>query len=533
MRTLLFLLGWMITKTVLATDPYPRNEAIDVRHYLFRLELNDSTDRIAGEATITIRFKKPIQSFELDLTGTNNRGNGMKVEAVASGDRALTFQHQGNRLRIDLPFSVAAGEDRNFTVWYSGIPEDGLIISRNKFGDRTFFGDNWPDRARHWLPCIDHPYDKATLEFAIVAPAHYDVVATGKRAEESYIGKNQKLTRWKTSVILPTKVITIGVAHFAVSYEGLVSNVPLESWVYPQNRAEGFKDYGMAAGPLNFFINRIAPYPYEKLANVQSKTRWGGLENAGNIFYTENSVTGRGTIEGLLAHEIAHQWFGDSASEADWFHVWLSEGFATYFTHLYFEATYGRLRLMDELRTDRTQVIEYFPKNPTPIVNEKITDMNKVLSTNTYQKAGWVLHMLRRQVGDQKFWEGIRAYYQKYQLGNALTEDFRAVMEEVSGKDLKSFFQQWIYQPGHPQLEVTWRYESALKQVVVTVLQKQAGTFEFPLDLMIRTGSDRTEKLNVTAKKQEFRVSCEKKPVGIELDPEVWLLFEGTSRELK
>ncbi len=533
MRHIILCLLLVITKSVHGSDPYPRNESIDIRNYLFRLELNDTTDRIAGEATLTVRFKKSVTTFEIDLTGPDGQGRGMKVENITSGGRILNFVHAGNRIKIDLPSAIQAGEDRNFTIWYQGIPDDGLIIGKNKFGDRGFFGDNWPDRAHHWLPCIDHPYDKATVEFAIVAPAHYEVIATGKKVEESYLTKNQKLTRWKTSVILPTKVITIGVAHFAISYEGLVSNVPMESWVYAENRNEGFKDYAMAAGPLSFFTDRIAPYPYEKLANVQSKTRWGGLENAGNIFYTENSVTGKGTIEGLLAHEIAHQWFGDSASEADWQHVWLSEGFATYMTQLYFEATYGRQRLIQGMQSDRARVTAYYPQNPTPIVNEQLMDINKVLSTNTYQKASWVLHMLRHEMGDQKFWEGVKAYYQKYQLGNALTDDFRNVMESVSRTDLKPFFQQWIFKAGHPQIDATWKYDAGKKIVILSIMQKQPVPFEFPLELSLEGAGRSTEKVLINAKKQEFRFSSSQKPSGLVLDPDTWLLFEGSVRELK
>src|SRR5205814_1992010 len=126
---------------------------------------------------------------------------------------------------------------------------------------------------------------------------------------ESAIGKKQKLTRWKTSVILPTKVMVIGVARFAIQYGGEVEHVPLQTWVYPQNREDGFKDYSIAAGPLALFSKMIAPFPYEKLANVQSTTRYGGMENAGNIFYFENSVNGKSNLEVLVAHEIAHQWF--------------------------------------------------------------------------------------------------------------------------------------------------------------------------------------------------------------------------------
>jgi aminopeptidase N len=526
---LIFLL--IVGKTVQATDPYPRNESIDIRHYQFTVVLSDSTDRISGETTIDIRFRKGVNSFELDLASRQGE-KGMEVQSVTSQGQALSFRHQNDRLIISIP-QASANEDRQFTIRYAGIPMDGLIIGKNKFGDRTFFGDNWPNRAHHWLPVIDHPYDKATCEFRVTAPEQYSVIATGIKMEESAQANHQKFTHWKTAVALPTKVMVIGVARFAIANEGNVHGVPLESWVYPQNKDAGFYDYSFAAKPLDLFSKIIAPYPYEKLANVQSTTRFGGMENAGNIFYYEKSVSGKASIEGLLAHEIAHQWFGDSASEADWFHVWLSEGFATYLSSVYFENTVGPERLRQEMEQDRKQVLDYFLKNPRPIVDEQITDITKVLNTNTYQKASWVLHMLRQEVGDQKFWVGVRAYYEKFKLGNAVTDDFRQVMEEVSGQNLKSFFDQWLYGPGHPVVAVEWRWVSKEKKIRITVTQKQDKLFQFPLEFGVQgAGGQSVERAVITARKQEITLNADQKPTSLQLDPLVHLLFQGTSKEL-
>lgn len=530
MKHLLTLSLLIIWKVVHATDPYPRNESIDIRHYQFNLVLNDSTDRISGETTIDIRFRKEVTFFELDLASRQG-DKGMEVISVTSQGQSMRFTHQNDRITITIP-STLANEDRTFTIRYAGIPQDGLIIGRNKFGDRTFFGDNWPNRAHFWLPVIDHPYDKATCEFRVVAPEAYSVIGTGKKLEESALPNHLKVTHWKTSIALPTKVMVIGVARFAISYVGTINGVPLESWVYPQNRDAGFNDYAPAAKPLDFISKTIAPFPYEKLANVQSKTRFGGMENAGNIFYYENSVSGKGNIEGLLAHEIAHQWFGDSASEADWYHVWLSEGFATYLANAYFENAYGPDRLRYEMEQDRKQVVDYYLKNPRPIVDEQITDITKVLNTNTYQKASWVLHMLRQEVGDQNFWEGVRVYYQKFKLSNALTDDFRRVMEEVSGRDLKSFFDQWIFSGGHPVLEVGWTWLPAQQKIRITVVQKQEKLFRFPLEFAVQFGgSQEVEKSVITSRKQEIMLNARQKPVSLQLDPLAHLLFQGTAKE--
>ncbi|CAN0599112.1 unnamed protein product, partial [Laminaria digitata] len=172
---------------------------------------------------------------------------------------------------------------------------------------------------------------------------------------------------------------------------------------------------------------------YEKLANVQSKTRYGGMENASNIFYSETSITGTGSNEGLVAHEIAHQWFGNSATEADWQHIWLSEGFATYFTQLYMEHTYGRERFVNGMNKARMSVLGFYDRMPNiPLVNPEITDPNQHLNANSYQKGAWVLHMLRHKVGDNAFWKGIQTYYTNYRNKNATSEQLQKEMEDAS-----------------------------------------------------------------------------------------------------
>jgi aminopeptidase N len=525
--SLLFLL---IRFMVIAKDPYPKNENIDITHYRFQLELNDSTDVIAGEATVSILFKRSIPSFNLDLFGVGANGKGMKIKSITSNGKNISFIHQNNQILLKLNEAPKANEQVAFIISYGGIPEDGLIIGKNKFNERGFFGDNWPDRGHHWLPSVDHPSDKAKVDFIIIAPEHYQVVATGKLIEESNMTKHRKLTHWKESVDVPVKVMTIGVARFAIQLSGEPGGIPVTTWVYPQNREDGFSDFAVAPKVLEFFQNYVGPFSYEKLAHVQSKTRWGGLENASNIFYFENAVNGKNEREGLIAHETAHQWFGNSASENDWHHVWLSEGFATYFTNLYFEYAYGHDRLVTEAKSQRKQVIDYFKKNPNPIVDTTITDINKVLSTNTYQKAGWVLHMLRHEVGDAVFHNSIREYYTTYQNGNALTADFQRILESNSKKDLRLFFNQWLFKGGHPQLSGTWKYDSKAKEVVINLNQDQKSQlFEIPLDIGLRDtqGQISTQTVQLNSKTSSFKLPSTSKPLEVVLDPNTWLLFEG------
>lgn len=535
LRRLFFLLIILLPYWLFAsTGP---QDGIDIQHYTFRLTLNDSTNVLSGEATIDILFRKEVAVVQLDLRSRNAQGQGMTVREVLLRGRSIPFQHQNNLLRINIPEPANAGTLLPFTVIYSGIPEDGLIISQNKYGDRTFFGDNWPDRARHWLPTVDHPSDKAGVDFIILAPVHYTVVGNGIKIEESFLSSRQKLTHWHEAVPIATKVMVIGAARFAIQRSGAMNDIGVESWVYPQNRLEGFHDYSAASDVLDFLHNHVGPYSYKKLANVQSTTRYGGMENASNIFYFENSVTGKGGIEPLIAHEVAHQWFGNSVSEKDWHHVWLSEGFATYFTNLFVEFRYGRDALQERLNTERRQVIEYSHKTTLPVVFSALPEnLIELLSVNSYQKGSWVLHMLRQEIGDDAFWDGIREYYRQFQNSNATTDDFKRVMETASGKDLTGFFKQWLYGTGHPVLKATWRYDNKGKAIVLEVDQEQKALFNIMLEVEVYDENKATsavESLKVSQQHNKFSIPMAQKPSKLRLDPHVNLLFEGSLQELK
>lgn len=507
--------------------------AIDVQHYTFALVLNDDNNSIQGKATIEVLLLKNMRSLAFELVSKRADGKGMTVQHITENNNPVTFRQSADSIHIDL--TAKTGEKRVVEITYEGIPADGLIIANNKYKHRGFFADNWPNRARNWLPCIDHPADKAPVDFLVTAPSHYQVVANGIQVEETSLNNNLKLTHYKETTPLPMKVMVIGVAGFAVQYAGDVQCIPVYSWVYPEDKTKGFYDYAQATEILPFFIKNVGPYGYKKLANVQSKTMFGGLENAGAIFYSENSVTGTRKSESLLAHEIAHQWFGDMATETEWAHIWLSEGFATYMTILYFENKYGQDTARKMLLEDRGQVISYTKRIQKPVVDSSVTDYMALLNPNSYQKGGWVLHMLRNQLGDSVFWKGIRAYYAKYSGKNASTDDLRKSMEGVSGRDLKQFFKQWLYTAGHPMLDITWQYDKTRKSVSLTVNQKQEIPFQFPLELSFY-GPDRkflfTKTIPVKDKQFTVSIPADSPVERISPDPAARLLFEGSVKPL-
>jgi len=505
------------------------NQAIDVLNYSLSIKLNDSTDIIEAEAEIEIKLIENLKSFRLNLVSVNKRGNGMSVLEVYKNDKPVKFSHKNDILEIIVTQS-SENTKHQYKIIYRGKPDDGLIIGKNIYGDRTFFGDNWPDRAKNWIPCIDHPSDKAKVEFNIELPSKYQVVANGKLINKTKISNNINLYTYKSEIPIPTKVMVFGAAQFVVKYQDTIVSIPISSWVYPQNKKIGFRKFDIAADALAFFTKKIGPYPFTKLANVQASTIFGGMENAGTIFYPERRVAGNRNIESTVVHEIAHQWFGNSATETDFAHIWLSEGFATYLTNTYMEYKQGKESTRQLLSYQRNRVINFYKRNQVPVVDTLNFDYMSLLNANSYQKGAWILHMLRKELGNDTFWQVLKEYYHQYKLANASSEDFFKVAEKVSGKELQTFFKQWLYQSGHPKLKFEWTQKNNNLEVKMWQIQKNGFNFIFPLDVKLVYEDDSFEIITLKIKKlienKSFKTEKNLKIKDIVLDPDIWLLYE-------
>jgi aminopeptidase N len=516
-------------------DNYPKNPNIDAINYVFRLTLSDQTDEIVGEATMDVRFKiDGITQVRLDLVNAARDGTGMTVSAVTSAGRALDFRHEDDALWISLPAPSSANQRSQITIAYRGMAATGLRIGANKHGDRTFFSDNWPNRARYWLPVIDHPYDKAQCEFIVTAPDHYQVISNGLKIEETDQSGGTRLTHWKQSVPIAPWLFVLGVARFAVQYVDEYEGKAIQTWVYHQDRDAGFHDFAVPTKQvMEFYGDMVGPFSYEKLANVQAASVGGGMEAATAIFYGENSVTGDRSVRwrNVIVHEVAHQWFGNAVTEYDWNDVWLSEGFATYFTLLFIEHAYGRDEFVARLKSSRDRVMAFYDQNPDyRIVHDNLTDMRQVTSSNTYQKGGWTLHMLRGIIGDDAFWRGIQAYYRQYRDANATTDDFRRAMEETSGLDLSQFFREWLYQGGKLQYDGGWRYDDGVLTVQLDQVQNDGYAFQMPVQVAIYSDGEplpRIETLQVNELENSFTIAVDREVSNVVLDPQTWVLMEA------
>ena len=524
--------GSVLAALLLSGPAVAQHGGIDVKGYWFMVTLPDSGRTIRGETVVHFERRVPGDSvLALDLVG-------MTVDSVMvlfgePGGLRRSFTYDGRMLRIPLP---AGPPGLDVRVKYHGTPQDGLIIGPNARGRRVAFADNWPERARFWLPTVDRPSDKAMTRFWIGAPAGWRVIANGGLNRAGEDGRE-----WDESHPIPTYTMVIGAGEFTVSKHRPVINgrdtIPIEVWTYPEDSA--FADsvpFRRATEIVEVMQRLIAPFPYEKLAHVQSSTKFGGMENSSAIFYAEKPYVERKMGEGVVRHETAHQWFGDAVTLRDWPHLWLSEGFATYFDGVIGAALDGDTVLVNSMRRNAE---DYFQSDVTdrPIVDSAwAADPIKLLNANSYPKGAWVLNMLRGRIGDGPFFTGLRTYYRTYRDSTATSEDFQRVMEGASGMKLTWFFRQWLYQPGYPQLDVTWQYDVGARRAVVGITQSQKaawGLFRLPaLTLEFRgpNGAVVRRDVAVTAGREtNLRVGVPFAPTEVRVDPDGKLLLRVTS----
>jgi aminopeptidase N len=535
MRAVLTLGLLTLASAAPRADTYPRQPGVDAEHYIFRLTLlTGDSNEIQGDATVRLRVTTDgVREAFLDFASATPDGKGMTVTRVTSGGQPVAFTHEHDRLRLLLPAGTRAGDEVTFEIEYHGIPANGLRLLNTIHGDRSAFSENWFHNARQWLPSIDHIADKATGEFIVTTRAEYQVIANGRLVEQVDLPGGLRRTDWVQTEPISPWLYALGVAHFVVHYDAPVRGTTLSYWAFPDDADKGLAALERdARGAFDFFSERVGPFVYDKLAHVEAAGMGGGTEHASEIFYGEKGVSNGNAP---VVHETAHQWFGDSVTENDWNDVWLSEGFATYFTLLYTEHAKGRDAFVEGLRRSRDAVLRTEQALPnTPVVHANFQESGSTGPNNrlVYEKGSWTLHMLRAQIGTDAFWRGIREYYAAHVNALASTDDLRHAMEHASGQDLAWFFNQWLTRSGEPSIDGSWRYDAAAKQIVVAIRQTQAAD---PYRLRLGVGVVQTEgalprvtETQVTEREATIRIPSDARPASVVFDPDVWLLASIT-----
>lgn len=573
-------------------DQFPRQPGIEVLHYTFDVTLSDSSDEMSVTDTIDLRLVADgVEGINLNLcnlitqpqapdplnpclqpaphararqSGTATAGSqptsvgrGMTVTAVSANGAALSYEHHDNILHVHLPAGLHAGQTFSFTVSYHGVPATGIFVGKNTYGDRVWFTDNWPNRARNWLATIDHISVKAPKTITVTAPQGYHVISNGLLTEEVDLPGGMRRTTWDEREPIPSWQYSLGVGAMAVQHFGEMHGTRFSAWVFPQDKEKAYALFDRMTAPVfQFYTDHIGPFSYEKLAQVEATGAGGATEPATNIFYYGTNAFG------AVSHEMAHQWFGDAVTERDWDDVWLSEGFATYFALLYTEHADGRDAFLAGVRRTRDMAVGYELAHPDDtVVHNNLENDSNVFSnaTQIYQGGAMVLHMLRGVLGDDVFWAGIRLYYSRFRNGSASSDDLRHAMEDAchaagncppDHEDLSWFFHEWLNRGGILKAEGSWHYDAASKQLHVVLDQTQSqGLYRMPVEIGImvpssspkageeaRMSPNRPEMQRATMmlEKQEssLTIPLDTAPSAVELDPDLWVpmmqaTFEG------
>ncbi|HSE23552.1 MAG TPA: M1 family aminopeptidase [Pyrinomonadaceae bacterium] len=506
-------------------------------HYQVNIKLDPQLTQIESATTrVDIVAIKRLSMIDLDF-------GDLTIDNVSVDNRTVPFTHKNERIVINLTGPVNAGTKISVAIAYHGKPKDGLILSPDKDGKAAAVGDNWPNRVHHWIPSLDHPSAKASVTFNITASANNLVVANGSLDHVETTADGNRTWIYSEEAPIPPYCMIIGAGQFNKSEPSNSSLTPLSIYVPGSDAIAAQKGFSPANPILQYYSQTVGAYPYEKLALIVGNTRFGGMENSGAIVFATGLFTNQDSQKAppydipnstlnVVAHEIAHQWFGDSVTESTWSDLWLSEGFATYFAGLFFQVSQGEVTFQKYMKQASDIVFEYEQKNNAPIFDRETEDLFKLLNPNNYQKGAWVLHMLRSQLGDESFFKGIKAYYDSHKNGNATSEDLRGALEKASGKDLSKFFRRWIYESGHPVYKLSSQWNSQNEKLTIKLEQLQSGNpFLDPVPITIQSELGKLDLvLNPQGKLTTKTVPLKAKPATIIVDGNNTLLKEATTQ---
>ncbi len=525
----------------------PRTHQIDVEHYDLELALDPASRRI--EATCRVRLWPAsgvarIDRVALDLDGLDVR----RVRDRAGSE--LTFTRQGEELAITLAQPLARGRFEELSIDYGGTPRRGLWFTDVEHGVATqVYTQGECEDARGWFPCIDDPAERATSSLSVTMPAGWTSLAAGARVEhaEPVDAAGHVRERWRTDFPHPAYLTTLVAGEFA-THEELWRGKPLVYLADPKLESSMAASFARTKDILEFFSRTTAlRYPYPKYGQAcVASFPFGGMENISATTLTDATLGDErsrndGNSDGLVAHEAAHQWFGDWLTCADWSHIWLNEGFATYFGALWVEHDEG----VDEYRAQMRRIQDAALAGDSgakqrPVVwNVYRQPMDLFFTGHVYQGGAARLHLLRSMLGDEAFLRGIALYVGRNRARAVVSDDLRLALEETSGRELTRFFEQWLYAPGHPRITTSWSYDADRKLVKLAVEQTQdtrggvPEAFEAPVDVEIALPPGRSgqpektvQRIELAQRRQRFELPCSARPQWVLFDVHGALLAE-------
>ncbi len=534
------------------------DSAFQVKHYDINLRIDPSAKSISGSVTMhAIAGASKLNAITLDL------GDLMVVSSVSSEDRAQTFTHKDNLLHITFAHAYRSGASFAVTVNYKGTPAGRAFVFGEHQSIPMIYTYGMPNAARRWWPCKDTPAEKAaSVDLAITVPEKVEVptnsadkhdtvvplivASNGKLVKETSNSDGTRTFYWQVRYPIYPDVVSLAITNystFTLPYQySSTATMPMTFYVFPEDLQKAKVDFSALPGIMKHHASVFGEYPY-------LKEKYGIAEFALQSFrehqtlpsYGAALITGDHKNDETLAHELAHQWFGNLISVKSWSHIWLNEGFANYAYALWQESVGGKKAYLATMKSWDDSPLE------GPIFIQDANDNSKLFSSNTFNKGAWVLHMLRHVMGDEKFFRALRTYVKTYAFKSADTEDFQAVCEKAYGRPLVWFFKEWIYGRGRPQFKYEWnvtaRRGRRIVKVTVDQAQTNAGLFEMPVDVVITTvsrdkhlGSEvwienhQTFVAPVKLKSQVFEFIVNDDVTQVRLDPDRWVLRQETEK---
>jgi len=506
------------------------DRVVDIGHLALALEVDPEARTVRGTATLRSTVIAPdTRAVELDAVE-------LTIEHVTVGDKDAVFRHDGKRLRVELPRPAATGSELVIKVAYHGAPRRGLYFIAPDAGYPDKPTQVWTqgqdEDSRYWFPCFDAPLEKATSEVTITVPAKLFALSNGTLVSDKTAGGKRTL-HWRLDVPHSCYLITLAIGDFA-AIETSWRDVPVVYYVQRGREAEAERTLARTPAMLELFSRRFGvDYPYPRYAQVfVADFIFGGMENTSATTITDNVLIDERAaidydIDALVAHELAHQWFGDLVTCRDWGEGWLNEGFATYAEYVWREHHEGRDAADLELE-DWADM--YFGEDSNryrrTIATKLFDEPIDIFDHHLYEKGGRVLHMLRHFLGDSAFFGALAHYLTKHRHGVVESRDLARAFEESTGKNLDWFFSQWVIDgAGHPELEVAFAWHSDDKIVAVTVEQKQkidarTPLFRLPAKVRFRIGdADVDHAIDITEQRHIFHLHVPEEPTQAIFDP--------------
>ncbi|MEP7027180.1 MAG: M1 family aminopeptidase [Candidatus Eisenbacteria bacterium] len=523
-----------------------RDRPFHLEHLALELDVDVARGRIQGTATLSLRpLAAGLDRVELDA-------REMRIARVYLGRargasrRRARHAHADGRLTVRLDRAYGPEETIVLAVEYAAQPRTGLWFVRpdGAYPERRAqaWSQGQAEDSAYWFPVFDHPNDKFPTEIKVTVDSQFRTVANGRLLSRKKSRDGARTTwHWRHEFPQPAYLVSLVVAPF-VETRDRAAGVPLRFYAFAGQERAARRLYGKTGDMMRVFTKLFGPYPWKEYSQVVvSEYTWGGMENSGATTLTEKALLdARAAIdvsyEGLVSHELAHQWWGDLVTCRGWHHNWLNESWATFSENLYDEAAHGAdSATWDRLQKYSQYVAQDLGQYRRPIVTDRYGIATDLFDRHAYEKGSLVLTILRDELGDEVFFRGARLYLDRHAQGFADTHEFRRALEEASGRDLNWFFDQWVFAAGYPEIRAQWRavgrsggVELELRQVQDTAASDLETTplFRFHVEVEVEgTRGVRRHRIEVTRAKQKYTLACAGRPLRVAIDPSFRMLL--------